>query len=66
MKAKSSKAAHIGGSENRDHDDEVLSLFDVVYNAAGRHGNQLLAASLEVQNTGYHHLDLVTREISLH
>ena len=41
-------AAHTGGSENRDHNDEVSQLVDVIYNAAKRQGNQLLAASSEV------------------
>ena len=56
-------AAHTGGSENRDHNEEVPSLVDVAYDEAEEHGNQLPAASLEVWNTGEHYSDLLTRKI---
>ena len=56
-------AAHTGGKNNRNHDDEVPQVIDVTYNEAEEHGNQLLAvASLEVWDTGEHHSDLPTHK----
>ena len=58
--------AHIEESENRDHDDKFAPLLDVTYDEAERHKNSLLAASLEMWNTGGHHSLLLTREIPMH
>ena len=52
--------------ENMDRDDEVPPLVDVAYDESEASGNPLLAASLEVWNTGGHHSGFLTRELPRH